>query len=185
MFESSGEAEEELKQIAEEAYDLLEEIVNKERSEIERDSSIYYGAYKKLLKKMSDCFGDTLWGEDCPEYLEELIEEVREEERAERTSSPGVIYITPRSKEITIAERGLKKILKNLRSPLPEPRIKQQGGHHPINIVQSNIQLNSQQQYQLQQLKHEFETEVNKDKPDKGKLLELFSNALKFLGGMF
>ncbi len=170
MFNSDqDEEDEEINEIILEVSELYKEIVSKDRSELEKSSGVYMRDYKKILNRLVDCESDMLSG--IPDFLNDLVEELE----AENVSTPGVIYITSKSKTITIVERGLRKILRAYKVGIPEKTNKQNSeGNLQGKVIISpsfsqsqNIHLSLQQKTQIENLKKSFEEEVNKKNPNK------------------
>jgi len=175
MFDE--EPDEKLEETVSDAKELYEEIINKDKSELEKSPTVYTGEYEKILKRLNECESGIL--SDPPDFLNDLFDEIQPN------------YFRSDSTDLVIATRGLKKILKNYGVRIPEVKSKVETKENPIPPMpqqqfifsqEQNIHLSITQKNEINNLKEEFDREISKENPNKIKLRDIINALLKIIG---
>lgn len=167
--------------IKEDIIELYSEIINGEKSEIEKTSRIYWKEYEKILDKLWEEYQfDIMNG--IPYFLEELVEDFKDKNSR----------LILKSTEIKTIERGLKKIMRESKIEIPEKNQRfYEKNNQPIiqNILAQNQSVNNEINISIENkinsLYQQFEKELNKQNPDKLKLKDIIKTILKILGFIF
>jgi hypothetical protein len=176
--ESDDEFDEEMEDIEGDILDLYEDMNGKSNEELAKSRSGYERTYKKILYSLRDVFDRNILGAGTPIYLQELINEIDDSSLVLSTTT------------ITRIKMGIKKISRKLKIELPENKesnknsvpSSQQIIFNANPIMNTTINLSNETKVKVETLIEDFKKELDKEKPNKRNLLDIFKGILKLLG---
>jgi len=109
FFKSDSEK----KEIVLDALMLYTKIINTDDAQTNANSSAYLREYKKILRRLNNSLGNALFSSISSGFIVELMDEI----------NPENIFLSSNSSEVQIIEGGLKKILTQFNTEVPERKI--------------------------------------------------------------